>query len=91
MELWHDFFEHLRSATTNSLSRMVLLIRGPTAYQVSFEDIPELQTFSFNTFTTNLFNSLSAANLFMVFACWPRLNCLHIANVIEVTICYDFE
>jgi len=53
---------------------------------VSFEDLPELETFILFNFTTNLFHSLSAANLLTIFACWPNLTCLQISGVDQVTI-----
>jgi hypothetical protein len=85
-KLWRDFFKHLRSATTNLLSLIEVKIAGPTASQVSFEDIPDLQTFTLDKFTTSLFHSLSAASLLTMFACWPDLTCLQISGVAQVTI-----
>ena len=85
-KLWRDFFKHLRSATTNSLSLMTLLITGSIASHVSFEDIPDLQTFSLDVFRTNLFHSLSAANVLTMFACWPGLTHLQISAVGPVAI-----
>jgi hypothetical protein len=85
-KLWRNFFQCLRSATPLSLSTIEVKIAGPTASQVSFEDLPDLQTFILFTFKTNLFHSLSAANLSMMFACWPNINCLQISGVDQVTI-----
>ena len=85
-KLWRNFFKHLRSATTNSLSAMTVQITGSIASQVSFEDIPDLQTFSFDGFRTNLFHSLSAANVLRMFACWPGFTRLQISGVNQVTI-----
>ena len=85
-KLWRDFFKHLRSATTNSLSLIEVKITGPTASQVSFEDLPELQAFTLDKFTINLFHSLSATNLLTMFACWPDLTGLQISGVAQVTI-----
>jgi len=46
-KIWQDFFKHLRSATTDSLLDIDIMIKGPTACQVSFDDISNLQTFNF--------------------------------------------
>jgi len=85
-EAWHDFFGHLRSATTNSLCRIDVNIKGPIPCQVAFEDISHLPTFTLNLFQTNLFHSLSPANLSMMYTRWPRLARLCIAGAVQVTI-----
>ena len=88
-KIWRDFFKHLRSATTDSLFAIDIMIKGPTACQVSFEDIPDLQLFPLESFETNLFHSLSAYNLWMMTTCWPGLVGLYISGVDKVTI--DFS
>jgi hypothetical protein len=88
-KLWRDFFKHLRSATTNSFSILNVQIRGSIVSQVCFEDLPDLQTFTLNKFTTNLFRSLPAANLLTILACWPDLTCLQIAGVDQVAISFS--
>ena len=88
-ETMAGFFEYLRSATTNSLFMIGTVIQGPTACQVSFEDLPHLQTFALDIFVTNLFRPFSAADLFMMFARWPNLNHLHASGVDQVAI--DFS
>jgi len=85
-KLWRDFFKRLRSATTNSFSILNVQIRGSIASQVSFEDLPDLQTFTLNNFATNLFHSLSAANLSRMLDCWPDLTRLQISGLDQVTI-----
>ena len=65
---------------------MEVEITGRPVSQVSFEDLPELQTFILLNFTTNLFHSLSAANLSRMFAWWPDLTRLQISGVDPVTI-----
>ncbi|KIM44321.1 hypothetical protein M413DRAFT_443329, partial [Hebeloma cylindrosporum] len=90
IKIWRDFFKYLRCATTNSFWRMDVTIRGPTACQVPFDDIPDLHTFtSLESFETNIFHSLSHGNLTSLFAHWPRLNILSIDGVEKVTI--DFS
>ena len=52
-KLGRNFFQYFRSATSHLLSTIEVKIAGPTASQVSFEDLPELQTFiSRRTFIT---------------------------------------
>jgi hypothetical protein len=81
---WHDFFRHLRSATTNSLCIIDVTIGRPR--QVTFEDIPALQKFTLGIFRTTLFHSLSAGNLLIMFTRWPGLTQLCITGVVQVTI-----
>jgi hypothetical protein len=85
-KMWRNFFKHLRSATTNSLSMIEVKITGTTACQVSFEDLPDLQLFRLHFFQTNLFHSLAAANLCTMSTYWPDLTTLCISGVDEVTI-----
>ena len=85
-KLWRNFFQYLRSATPLSLSTIEVNITGPTASQVSFEDLPDLQTFILLNLKTNLFHSLSATNLLTMCACWPTLTCLQISGVDQITI-----
>jgi len=85
-QLWKDFFKHLCTATTDSLLVIEVMIKGPTVCQVSFDDIPDLQTFNLESFETNIFHSLSASNLLAMFAYWPDLTILRISGVDIVTI-----
>ena len=85
-KLWRNFFKHLRSATTNSLFMIEVKITGTTACQVLFEDLPNLQLFTLDSFKTNLFHSLTADNLCMMSTCWPELTTLCISGVDKVTI-----
>lgn len=87
-KLWRDSFKHLRFATTNSFSVLNVQIRGSIASQDSsvLLDLLDLQTFTLNKFTTNLFHSLSAANLSRTLACWPNLTRLKISGVDQVTV-----
>jgi len=85
-KLWRDFFKYLRSATTDSLSAIDVMIKGPTACQVSFNDMLDLPSFNLESFETNIFHSLSVVNLFSMLACWPELSVFHISGVDKVTI-----
>ena len=85
-KLWKDFFEHLCTATTDSLLVIEVMVEGPTACQAFFDDIPDLQTFDLESFETNIFHLLSASNLLAMFTFWPDLTILRILGVDIVTI-----
>jgi hypothetical protein len=56
---------------------------------VSFDDIPDLQTFDPQYFGTNLFHSLSAVDLWTMNTYWFDVTSLHLSGVDQVTI--DFS
>ena len=88
-KLWKDFLKYLCTPTTDSLLVIEVMIKRPTACQVSFDDIPDLQIFNLESFEINIFHSLSASNLLVMFAYWPDLIILCISGVDIVTI--DFS
>ena len=88
-KLWKDFFKYLCTPTVDSLLVIEVMIKRPTACQVSFDNVPDLQIFNLESFEINIFHSLSASNLLAMFAYWPDLIILHISGMDIVTI--DFS